>query len=492
MISSNRGRGASAATAPARRPAVGQMTGTPGVRGALLSRASFGPTSADRERLWQLGHIAWLDEQLAPDAIDDTQLEQRLAADYPWMGQGAHDLLATFGGGGWRLSEESRAVRLLRALHSKRQLFERIVELWNDHFNVPFGAQDANYLRPVHEEEVIRRHGMGTFPELLVAVATSPAMGAFLDQDSNEAGAPNENYARELLELHTLGVDGGYSELDVREVARCFTGWGYVRHWQSGTFGEFRFDGALHDAGPKNVMGLAIPAGGGEQDGHQILQWLAHHPATARRVSAKLIGWFLGPEAAAGQVSYQGRSVLDRTVDVYTATGGDVPAMVRTILSPEALGAALPWRRRKLKQPFHYAVSLLRALGVEVTAPSTAIYAIEGLGQMPFAWPEPDGYSDAPETWSGGVLPRWRFASHLLNGWTSWGRVQAGDLSALIQGAPPSQWGRWIDHVLRAGELDAEDVGHVQAFVDGAASPGPADLVGAFELAASSPSFQTY
>ena len=170
-----------------------------------------------------MGADAWLDHQLDPDSIDDTQLGARLV-NFPWLGRTPSELRGQFPGGGWTLSEGSKAVRLLRATYSKRQLFERTVDLWNDHFNVPFTAQDANYLRPYHERHVIRAHVFGRFPEFLWAIMRSPATGAYLDQDSNSAADPNDNFARELLELYTLDEGNSYTETDVREVARCFTG----------------------------------------------------------------------------------------------------------------------------------------------------------------------------------------------------------------------------------------------------------------------------
>ncbi|MEM8711063.1 MAG: DUF1800 family protein, partial [Planctomycetota bacterium] len=273
-----------------------QVDGAAALRRMLMARTTFGHRAEDRHDLDALGYQGWLAGQLDPPSVSDSALDSRLAG-YPWMGMDAASLRQAYGGGGWRLSEESKAVRILRAVHSKRQLFERVVELWNDHFNVPFTAQDANYLRPVYEESVIRRHAMGDFPSLLNAVAQSPAMGAYLDQDSNRAGQPNENYARELLELHTLGEGNGYTEQDVREVARCFTGWTYVRHWEPGEFGTFRFDATAYDPGTKLVLGQTIqPAG--RLDGLRVLRMLALDPRTARFVSAKLVRWFLGDAAA--------------------------------------------------------------------------------------------------------------------------------------------------------------------------------------------------
>lgn len=462
------------------------------VRRALLNRATFGHHRAAREELDALGADRWLDRQLDPASVSDFDLDARLAG-YPWMGRTPAELRAQYTGGGWALSEESKAVRLLRATYSERQLFERVVDLWNDHFNVPFSAQDANYLRPFHEEHVVRAHALGTFPEFLWAVMRSPATGAYLDQDSNKAGDPNDNFARELLELYTLGEGNGYTEVDVREVARCFTGWGYVRHWQSGEFGTFRFEPAQHDNDQKVVLGYTIPAGGGEGDGAIVHRILSRDPRTARTVAKKIVRAFLGAEAAEGQVAFEsGESVLESIESIYLGTGGDIRAMIHGVLRQKTLRAVAPWRRRKLKAPFHFAVSLLRAVGARVTSPTTAVYALEGLGQVPFEWPDPDGYPDDVHSWAGTLAPRWKFASTLLNGWASWVDVDPSDLAALCFGTGPAQWGRCVSAAFTAGEMEPSDVAQIQGFIDSSVAPGSADLIAAFELGASSPSFQTY
>lgn len=461
------------------------------LRRALVARASFGHSEGTRAELESMGYDDWIEHQLEPAAIDDSELDARLAS-YSWLGMSAASLRQQYTGGGWSLSEDSKAVRVLRAVESKRQLFERVVDLWNDHFNVPFTAQDANFLRPPHEERVIRDGALGKFPSLLGAIVRSPAIGAYLDQDSNVEGQPNENFARELLELYTLGEGNGYSEHDVREVARCFTGWGYVRHWQPGTFGTFQFDASAHDDSEKTVLGRVIPAGGGEGDGDLVLRILSRDPRTARTVARKILGWFLGPAAASGTVHLNGTSLLDLVTQEYTATDGDIRDMVRLTLSRDFLIAAAPWRRRKLKQPFHYAASLLRAIGARIVSPTTAVYALGGLGQVPFEWPDPDGYPDESAAWSGTLAPRWRFAANLLNGWASWADVDPADLTDLCRGATSAQWGRCVAAALTAGEMQLEDTSAIQAFVNQSSSPGNADLIGAFELGASSPSFQTY
>ncbi|MEO1699272.1 MAG: DUF1800 domain-containing protein [Planctomycetota bacterium] len=450
---------------------------------ALLARATFHPTADQRWRALVVGHDAWLDEQLDPFGIDDVDADAALAG-YSWIGRTAGELRASFGGGGWALSEQSKAARIVRAVRSERQLLERVVDLWNDFFNVPFTAQDANYLRPPHEEEVIRAHALGTFPELLRAVAKSPAMGAFLDQDSSDRDAPNENWARELLELYTLGEGSGYTENDVREVARCFTGWGYVRHWEPGTFGVFRFDAGRHDDGEKTVLGRAIPAGGGVQDGERVLDLLLLDPRTQARVARAVVRWFLGDAAL------ESTDAPARVEAVYAATGGSIPAMVRECLSQQSLLEARAWERPVLKRPFHFAVSLLRATGARLTSPTTAVYALEGLGQVPFEWPEPDGFPLDPAAWSGGLAPRWRLASQLLSGWTSWADVDVQDLEDLVGGAPEAAWARALSEALVPGGLRPHELRAVDRFARFGPGPRADRLVGATELVASSVSFQ--
>ncbi|MFY7895049.1 MAG: DUF1800 family protein, partial [Phycisphaerales bacterium] len=171
----------------------------------------------------------------------------------------------------------------------------------------------------------------------------------YLNNDVSTAANPNENYARELMELHTLGVDGGYTQTDVQQVALCLTGWTIWRGSSTGALaGTFRYDNTNHNQTAKNVLGTPIPANGGQQDGVTVLNLLINHPSTARYIATKMCRHFLGYEVA--------RSIIDQVAATYTSTGGDIKAMLRVVLKPEHVAAATP----KMKRPFHMFAASLR------------------------------------------------------------------------------------------------------------------------------------
>ena len=299
------------------------------------------------------------------------------------------------------VQEQLQEATIYRAAFSSRQLYQRMVEFWSDHFNIYVGK--VGYLKAVDDRDVIRANALGTFPDLLFASAHSPAMLAFLDQSSSRVGAPNQNYAREVMELHTLGVNGGYTQTDVAELSRVLTGWTI-----SGA-GTFEFNPALHDWGAKTVLGVTIPASSpaagaaGVQEGETIIAMLANHPSTRQFIATKLLKWLLTPEPSAEQV--------DAIADVYAATGGDIKLMVRAILN-EGWVATAP---AKFKRPFHFLVSTLRAANPSVASVTSLNGQLNFLGQELFFWQTPDGYPDTVDYWSGNIVPRWEFANTLAN-----------------------------------------------------------------------------
>jgi uncharacterized protein (DUF1800 family) len=286
---------------------------------------------------------------------------------------------------------------LQRAVYSEQQLYEVMVGFWSDHFSIFHYKSRCEYLKTIDDREVIRKHALGKFGDLLKASAHSPAMLFYLDNVLNEKSHPNENYAREIMELHTLGVYGGYTEDDIKEVARCFTGW----HINEG--GEFVFVEGEHDQGEKTVLGHTIPARGGKSDGDRVLDILIDHPSTRRYVSAKLVRRFVADDPPA--------ALVDACVQTWEASDGDIKAVVRTILTSAEFAAAPP----KLKRPFELAVSLLRALNANVNGNNMNIMQhLIRMGQRPFAWPTPDGYPDTAVEWSRNMLHRWNFGLDIL------------------------------------------------------------------------------
>src|SRR5215831_2838088 len=251
----------------------------------LLSRASYGVWPGELDRVRSMSREAWIEEQLVPEKIDDKLCDLR-ARRFETL---HHDPGTCYEYKKPVLREEITRHTLLRAVYSRRQLFEVMVGFWTDHLNINLEKGDSIYLKPADDRAVIRAHALGRFRDLIRASAVSPAMLVYLDGKENKKSSPddipNENYARELLELHTLGVDGGYSQSDVFEVARCLTGWRLRTRWRKGTV---YFDPALHDDGEKTVLGYRVPAGGGERDLDRVVEIVCDHPSTARHIATKL------------------------------------------------------------------------------------------------------------------------------------------------------------------------------------------------------------
>ena len=355
-----------------------------------------------------------------------------------------------------RLYQELMDQRLVRAVASERQLQEVLVDFWFNHFNV--SVEKSPMIRPFmteYERDVIRPNVLGRFRDLLGAVAESPAMLIYLDNWlSSDPDAPglrpsgsggprgvgrarrqpgfssprlgfrdprrggmelptvqpgrrnglNENYARELLELHTLGVDGGYTQDDVVEVARVLTGW-TIGPLPRG--GGFRFESRLHEEGEKVVLGLTIDTRG-KAEGDAVLDLLSRHPSTARFVSAKLVSRFVADEPPA--------SLVDRTAATFLQTDGDLRAVTLAILtSPEFF--AVETRGAKVKTPLEFVVSSVRALDAEVDNGMYLVRALRELGMPLYACQPPTGYSDRADAWvnTGALLARMNFAVALVS-----------------------------------------------------------------------------
>jgi uncharacterized protein (DUF1800 family) len=234
-------------------------------------------------------------------------------------------------------------------------------------------------------------------------------MLAYLDNPSNRRGVANENYARELMELHTLGVNGGYTQKDVQEVARCLTGWTIEDRFLRRR-GSFRFDRERHDEGAKTVLGVSVPANGGEADGERVLEILAHHPSTARFIAGKLVRYFHGDSA-------DGRAT-ERVAAVYRSTGGSIPSMLRALLlgdGPYGISPALLSAPPLLKRPFDFLVSSLRITRADTDGSVALQKHLDSMGQPLFQWPMPDGYPDSTAAWTGSLLARWNFAAALMD-----------------------------------------------------------------------------
>lgn len=398
----------------------------------FLNRTSFGPNAAEVERANRLGIRAYLDEQLEPEKIDDSWVEDKVRA-LKTMRLSAGELFELYpppqvarekGTAAGPMNAprviifELQQARLLRAVHSRRQLYEVMVDFWSNHFNV-FAAKGANrWLTTSYDRDTIRPHALGKFRDLLLATAKSPAMLFYLDNwlSVSLSGAAlarlpanarrrglNENYAREIMELHTLGVDGGYTQQDVHEVARCFTGWTLTRPRGEA---EFRFAPQLHDPGAKTVLGTRIPAGGGMEDGLKVIDLLARHPSTARFISTKLARRFVADDPPP--------SLVQRAAETFRRSDGDIRAVIRAIVdSPEFFAAE--YHRAKVKKPLEYVASALRVTNAETkVTPQLARY-LGRMGEPLFLAQPPTGYPDRATSWISPdmLLTRMNFAADL-------------------------------------------------------------------------------
>ena len=430
-----------------------------------LNRLTFGPRPGDVERVRSIGLQAWIDQQLAPSRIDDRALGARLARldtlaldsrtiqqDYsgPAMVERRRRQLAGNREPGARQPNEvlrkDRQViadieeaKLLRAVYSERQLEEVLVDFWFNHFNV-FAGKGAtrNYLNE-YERDAIRPHVLGNFRELLGATAKSPAMLFYLDNwlnvaESSPGGASprrgiNENYARELMELHTLGVDGGYTQTDIVNVARAFTGWTIRPREGSG----FMFVPALHDRDEKTVLGRTIKAGGGVDDGEQVLDILAAQPSTARYVALKLATRFVSDTPP--------QALVERAAARFTATRGDLREVTRTIITSPEFFAPEAYRA-KVKTPLEFVASALRTTGAEIRNAVPLARELREMGMPLYFCQPPTGYDETASTWvsAGALVSRMNFAVELGKNAVRGVTVRAAnDQLALEIGSPEFQ-----------------------------------------------------
>jgi hypothetical protein len=372
----------------------------------LVQRATMGPTVTDHARIDAIGYEAWLDEQLEFTQLDNSALEDALHEGLPTLSLSARELFRQYDENRFIPIYELWLATFYRALYSPRQLFERMATFWSDHFSIDIFGDDMELLKPVDDREVARAHALGTFPEILSASAHSPAMLSYLTNDTNEKNHPNENYARELMELHTMGADRGYSEQDVKEVARCLTGWSWYHPYRDnvgGELGTFRFIAYLHDNRSKKVLGKTITSGG-IADGEQVLDILAGRKETSEFIATKLLRWLHGYEPS--------KKLVKSVSKAFRRSNGDLRVVVRSALRAKHMATATP----KLKRPFHLMVSALRALGADVDDPGQTLDHLSAAGHLPFSWTPPNGYPDTAQWWSSFLLPRWNFASTAAGG----------------------------------------------------------------------------
>ncbi len=523
----------------------------------LLDRVTFGARPGDVERVKKLGWQKFLDEQLAPERLDDAVTDQKLKTIHA-LGLSTEELARTYdvpqqelaaklkekgfdisevyiGGNaqnapppqteakpgetkpdpfarrreaqrilaemGYRqpreLVEQLQQSKIIRAVYSERQLQEVMTDFWFNHFNVFINKGADRILTPAYERDAIRAKAFGKFSDLLKATAESPAMLFYLDNwtsaTPNTKGGDdreeqmqktltqmekgrrarkaegqavivddaeyekrraqmqqnldrlkatkrnrgiNENYAREIMELHTLGVDGGYTQKDVQEVARCFTGW-TIRQPRQG--GSFYFNPAFHDDGEKLVLGQKIPAGGGIQDGYKVLEILAKQPATAKFVSTKLARKFVrdNPPAA----------LVEKMTQTFRKTDGDMREVLRAMFTAPEFWSSETYRA-KIKTPFEMTVSAVRALNGDTNGNPQFHKWLTQMGEGLFLAQPPTGYPDRADHWvnTGALLDRMNFALALSANRINGTRV---DLAKLAPATPNASRTQLVDHFAR-------------------------------------------
>ncbi|MEO1696315.1 MAG: DUF1800 family protein [Planctomycetota bacterium] len=452
-------------------------------------------------------HQAYLDQQLAYTPSGDAALQATLQqwpvldqlngitssppADIPTLAALNHQPL------NWARFLQSQT--MVRRICTAGPLFERMVELWSDHLNISAFDKAIGLLKAVEDRDAIRAHALGDFGAMLHANALSAAMLIYLDNWTNSKPTYQENYARELLELHTLGVNNGYTENDIKAVAACFAG----HTFDFGTLGA-SYNGSFHDDAPSYLLltssGTSIPVpSGGIGQATTVLDGLIVHPNTKEYVAGKLTRWLVGYEPSSTALG-----------DVLGAWGttGDIQAMTNAALSPQTIADVEQSGVLKLKRPSELAVNLLRALGATLSGPTMGdpvlalVDELTELGNAPHAWSPPNGYPDSEGAWSAGVLGRWRLVRKLMFNELTGITIDSADLLAPLLPLWPgqvSEMPRQISRVLTGDTLTTSEMTVVQIFFDQltpvALTPGsgytPDDLVrDTYALVASAPSYQ--
>lgn len=421
----------------------------------LLRRATFGPTQASVAEFAALGPQGWLAKQLNPGYVDDRLCDGYLAR-YPRLTWTIAQVRTAFPDSTWDVMFDLGQATVLRATWSKRQLLEVMVDFWSNHLNVTSPSGEVWDSRHDYDRTVIRRHALGKFADMLVASAIHPAMMRYLNNAESTASNPNENYGRELLELHSVGVDGGYDEADMRTSALIMTGFGVHENWRDRKDpknGLFEYHAQDHHVGPVEVMGWTNANGsqaGGYAVGLAYVNWLARHPKTARRIADKLVQRFVSDEPQPTLAAQLAKVYLDNDTAI-------VPVL-------RALFASRTFRYSdlgaKVRRPYEDLVASLRILGVTPDASGTkglqALYwKTEELGQAPMAWHLPDGYPDVATAWqsANGTLARWNTHMALAGRWWPVSSdpknpmLQAPDPRTLLPATLPATYGDFVDRL---------------------------------------------
>jgi len=461
----------------------------------VLSRLTFGARPGDAELVAKMGVSKWVDRQLRPYTINDNALEETLASMSAWNRPtaglakvedapriiAATPLATLMKDTAARAKLNELRVRVLqvtsipdnfyagraaRAQLSERQLLEVVSDFWENHFSVYSAKMPSPTALVELDRDALRPNALGKFRDLLGAVAHSPAMLFYLDNHLSTRRGLNENYARELMELHTLGVDGGYTQKDVQEVARALTGWTIDRSRQPVTF-IFRKE--QHDTNEKVVLGHVLPAGRGIEDGEEVLDILARHPSTARYIAFKLARRLVSDDPPP--------SVVARAAETFTRTDGDIAEVVRTIVTSREFFSRAAFRA-KVKTPYELVISARRAFGAPADTTPQTVRLIARLGQASFGWQTPDGWPEKGIAWMtpATMYSRIKFGNDVAEGrvpgiglkqWREWSALSTAPLNAQVDGVVNNVLVHCADSLTRATMLGIRSGADAQSAVVG-------------------------
>ena len=407
----------------------------------LLRRATFGATPATVAAARALGTAAWLEQQLQPALLPDPVCDALLQR-WPTLTMTARQIEAAApSSGSWWAQRELVDSTLARAAWSERQLLEVMVEFWSNHFHGTTPSSDVWSTKTVDDREVIRPNALGSFTTMLLASAKSPAMLAYLGNALSKASAPNENYGRELLELHTVGIGAGFTEADVKASARALTGWTTDANLL------FVFYPDWHATGPLTVLGWssANTRADGVAVGESYLRYLAAHPATAQHLAHKLCVRFVADAPPA--------ALVQRLAQVYLTSGTQIAPVLRALFASPEFAASTGAKQRR---PLEDLVATLRVLNIGpsatgTTGPNQLTWIAEQLSQAPLGWGPPNGYPDVAPAWrsTAGTLGRWNWHLSLANGnWPT--ELTYPGVRALLIGQPPLTCGDLVDRLSAA------------------------------------------
>jgi uncharacterized protein (DUF1800 family) len=410
----------------------------------LLRRATYGPTVASVAEIRRLGVAAWLDRQLDPATIADPECTALLTR-FPLIGLSIGEIRSRVKAGtlryGWDTMLQLGFAATSRAIWSERQLFEVMVDFWSNHLNVTNPCAEVWDNRQDYDRSVIRPYALGRFADMLKASARHPAMLTYLDNRFSTRAAPNENYGRELLELHTVGL--GYTESDVKNAARLLTG--LTVDWDTGAY---KYSAGTHATGPVRVLGFShanTTAAGGEAAALALLEYLALQPATARHIATKLAVRFVADQPPA--------SLVTKLTKVYLDHKSAITPVLRALFTSAEFQASVGM---KVRTPYEDIVATVRAVGYGPDASGTAgieslYWLIGSLGQAPMSWAPPNGYPDVAAAWAspGGMLARWNAHLHIVAGYRPKEFRRPDDLAAELVGALPATYGGLIDALAR-------------------------------------------